>query len=131
MTNLAGHDMEAVLDAFAGVDDDQPTCFIAYTIKGYGLPFAGHKDNHAGLMTPSRWRGFKQGMGIADGAGMGAVRRPRPCRRPSCEAFLDGRAVQRRGPRAAPRRPRSPCPTALPEPHRQASRARRQASAAS
>ena len=30
----------------------RPTCFIAYTIKGIGLPFAGHKDNHAGLMKP-------------------------------------------------------------------------------
>ena len=36
MTNLGGHDMETVLEAFHGVDDDAPTCFIAYTIKGYG-----------------------------------------------------------------------------------------------
>jgi pyruvate dehydrogenase E1 component len=26
--------------------------FIAYTIKGFGLPLAGHKDNHAGLHDP-------------------------------------------------------------------------------
>ena len=52
MTNLAGHDLEAVVEAFeAAADSDEPTCFIAYTIKGYGLPFAGHKDNHAGLMS--------------------------------------------------------------------------------
>ena len=51
MTNLAGHDIEAVVEAFeAAAHSDEPTCFIAYTIKGYGLPFAGHKDNHAGLM---------------------------------------------------------------------------------
>ena len=31
MTNLAGNDMQAVLDAFEDVDDDTPTCFIAYT----------------------------------------------------------------------------------------------------
>lgn len=67
MTNLAGHDMQAVLDAFEGVEGDQPTCFIAYTIKGRGLPFAGHKDNHSGLMTVEQMAGFKQGMGIADG----------------------------------------------------------------
>ncbi|MCA0304703.1 MAG: transketolase [Proteobacteria bacterium] len=67
MTNLAGHDMQAVLDAFEGVEGDQPTCFIAYTIKGQGLPFAGHKDNHSGLMTVEQMAGFKQGMGIADG----------------------------------------------------------------
>jgi pyruvate dehydrogenase E1 component len=55
MTNLAGHDMEAVLEAFGQAEDsDLPTCFIAYTIKGFGLPFAGHKDNHAGLMSPEQ-----------------------------------------------------------------------------
>ncbi len=67
MTNLAGNDMEAVLDAFESVDDDTPTCFIAYTIKGQGLPFAGHKDNHSGLMTLDQMAGFKKGLGIADG----------------------------------------------------------------
>ena len=67
MTNLAGNDMQAVLDAFEGVLDDQPTCFIAYTIKGQGLPFAGHKDNHSGLMTLDQMAGFKKGMAIADG----------------------------------------------------------------
>ena len=51
MTNLAGHDLPTVLDAFHGIPDDRPTCIIAYTIKGYGLPIAGHKDNHPGLMT--------------------------------------------------------------------------------
>jgi pyruvate dehydrogenase E1 component len=68
MTNLAGHDMAAVLAAFHAVEDDQPTCFIAYTVKGYGLPFAGHKDNHAGLMNPDQMAHFKAGMRIPDGA---------------------------------------------------------------
>src|SRR5262249_35214788 len=67
MTNLAGNDMQAVIDAFEDVTDDTPTCFIAYTIKGQGLPFAGHKDNHSGLMTLEQMAGFKKGMGIADG----------------------------------------------------------------
>src|SRR5712671_670574 len=67
MTNLAGNDMQAVLDAFEGVSDDQPTCFIAYTIKGQGLPFAGHKDNHSGLMTLDQMASFKKGMTIEDG----------------------------------------------------------------
>src|SRR5579863_161926 len=68
MTNLAGHDMGAVLDAFHDVSDDQPTCFIAYTIKGYGLPFAGHKDNHAGLMNPQQMALFQQQMAVPAGA---------------------------------------------------------------
>ncbi len=68
MTNLAGHDLESVLSAFHGVTTDQPTCFIAYTIKGFGLPFAGHKDNHAGLMNPQQMAEYKTRMGIPDGA---------------------------------------------------------------
>jgi pyruvate dehydrogenase E1 component len=68
MTNLAGHDMDSLLEAFHNAQGDQPTVFIAYTIKGHGLPFAGHKDNHAGLMSPEQMAGFKAAMGIADGA---------------------------------------------------------------
>ena len=77
MTNLAGHDMEAVVEAFEAVDSDLPHCFIAYTVKGHGLPFAGHKDNHAGLMNPEQMVTLRREMGIAEGeewerfAGMG------------------------------------------------------------
>jgi pyruvate dehydrogenase E1 component len=67
MTNLAGHDLESVLSAFRGAADDRPTCFIAYTIKGYGLPFAGHKDNHAGLMSPEQIGMLRRQMNIRDG----------------------------------------------------------------
>src|SRR5262245_3868356 len=68
MTNLAGHDMASVLTAFHTVEDDRPTCFIAYTIKGYGLPFAGHKDNHAGLMNLDQMAFFQRSMGVLTGA---------------------------------------------------------------
>jgi pyruvate dehydrogenase E1 component len=67
MTNLGGHDLDSVREAFHGVEDDRPHCFIAYTIKGFGLPFAGHKDNHAGLMTPEQMVAFKQAHRIAEG----------------------------------------------------------------
>jgi len=68
MTNLAGQDMESVLETFAGIEGDEPTCFIAYTIKGHGLPFAGHKDNHAGLMNPEQMALFQRRMGVPEGA---------------------------------------------------------------
>jgi pyruvate dehydrogenase E1 component len=68
MTNLGGQDMEAVLDAFHAIDDDVPTCFIAYTIKGYGLPFAGHKDNHAGLMNVDQMGKFREIMAVPEGS---------------------------------------------------------------
>ncbi len=67
MTNLAGQDMAAVLEGFHAVEDDRPTCFIAYTIKGRGLPFAGHKDNHAGLMNPAQMEAFRESVGIRPG----------------------------------------------------------------
>ncbi|HYM03067.1 MAG TPA: transketolase, partial [Stellaceae bacterium] len=68
MTNLAGHDMASVLDAFHAVADDVPTCFIAYTIKGFGLPLAGHKDNHAGLMNEEQMAAFQKAMAVPKGA---------------------------------------------------------------
>ncbi len=67
MTNLAGHDMESVLEALHAVDSDVPHCFIIYTIKGYGLPFAGHKDNHAGLMNIEQMADFQRAMHIPKG----------------------------------------------------------------
>ena len=67
MTNLAGNDIDVLLDAFHGIEDDRPTCLICYTTKGYGLPFAGHKDNHAGLMTPEQMETFRAEMGVAPG----------------------------------------------------------------
>ena len=69
MTNLGGHDIETMIEALRAADaeGDQPTCFIAYTIKGMGLPFAGHKDNHAGLMTKEQMEVFRASMGIRPG----------------------------------------------------------------
>lgn len=67
MTNLGGHCVETLTDAFARCDDDVPTLFIAYTIKGFGLPFAGHKDNHAGLMNPGQIAQLRAELGISEG----------------------------------------------------------------
>lgn len=69
MTNLGGHDIETLTEAFRAQEaaGDQPTCFIAYTVKGMGLPFAGHKDNHAGLMTREQMLAFRDEMGIRPG----------------------------------------------------------------
>jgi pyruvate dehydrogenase E1 component len=67
MTNLAGNDLPTMLDAFAAIDHDRPVCFIAYTIKGFGLPLAGHKDNHAGLMTPAQMETLRAAMRVRAG----------------------------------------------------------------
>ena len=38
LTNLGGHCIETLVDAFDAAQDDVPTLFIAYTVKGFGLP---------------------------------------------------------------------------------------------
>ncbi len=104
MTNLAGHDLPSLLEAFAGIDHDRPVCFICYTIKGYGLPFAGHKDNHAGLMTPAQMESFRQTMNIRPGHEWERFEglRPKP---EVLQSFLDNVPFAAGGPRrlTAPR----------------------------
>ena len=78
MTNLGGHCMASLVEAFDAAQDDVPTLFVAWTVKGFGLPFAGHKDNHSGLMNPTQADAMRDAMGIAAGdewqpfAGIGA-----------------------------------------------------------
>lgn len=66
-SDLGGHCMESLVEAFDAAQDDVPTLFIAWTIKGNGLPFAGHKDNHAGLMNPTQMAAWREAMGVAEG----------------------------------------------------------------
>jgi pyruvate dehydrogenase E1 component len=76
MENLGGNCVETMAEAFAAIDHDRPTCFLAYTIKGWGTPIAGHKDNHGGLMNPAQ---------MATGSAIWACRKARSGRssRPS------------------------------------------------
>jgi pyruvate dehydrogenase E1 component len=68
MANLGGHDLPSLLQAFeAARKHDRPVCFLAYTIKGFGLPLAGHKDNHAGLMTVAQTEELREAMQVRPG----------------------------------------------------------------
>jgi pyruvate dehydrogenase E1 component len=95
MTDLGGHCMETLTQAFDAAQDDVPTLFIAWTVKGFGLPFAGHKDNHSGLMNPTQAHAMRDAMGIAEGdewsplAGVGANALP------AVQAVLDRTRIQR------------------------------------
>jgi pyruvate dehydrogenase E1 component len=68
MENLGGHCLASLCEAFDRTADERPTVFLAYTIKGWGTPLAGHKDNHAGLMTPEQMEAFRAAMGVTRGA---------------------------------------------------------------
>jgi pyruvate dehydrogenase E1 component len=68
MSNLGGHDLPVLLAAFENAStNDRPTLFLCYTVKGHGLPLAGHKDNHAGLMTPQQMDTFRDVMNVRSG----------------------------------------------------------------
>ena len=112
MNNLGGHDLASIIDAFDTIDHDRPVCFIAYTIKGYGLPLAGHKDNHAGLMTPAQMETFRAAMNIRSGhewapfEGLGLPE-------PDIQAFLDRVPYAQGGDRRL-QAPRIAVPATLP-----------------
>ena len=95
MSDLGGHCMETLVEAFDAAQDDVPTLFVAWTVKGFGLPFAGHKDNHAGLMNPTQMAALRDGMGVEEGreweplAGVGANART------GVEALLDKSRIAR------------------------------------
>lgn len=67
MENLGGNCVQTMADAFASIDHDRPVCFLAYTIKGWGTPIAGHKDNHGGLMNKTQMAEWQKYMGVAEG----------------------------------------------------------------
>ena len=67
MENLGGNCVETLAEAFAAAPTQRPVCFLAYTIKGWGTPIAGHKDNHGGLMTPAQMQAWQAHMGVPTG----------------------------------------------------------------
>lgn len=67
MENLGGNCVETMAQTFASIDHDRPVCFLAYTIKGWGTPIAGHKDNHGGLMNKTQMAEWQLHMGVAKG----------------------------------------------------------------
>ena len=67
MENLGGNCVQTMADTFATVTHDRPVCFLAYTVKGWGTPIAGHKDNHGGLMTKAQMADWQRHMGVPEG----------------------------------------------------------------
>ncbi len=114
MTNLGGHCIETLIDAFDSANDERPTMFIAYTVKGYGLPLAGHKDNHSGMMNPPQMDQFRKSMHIAQGeewepyGGLGDNAGTR------LKAFVDASVLARKAPE--PAADLVPVPAHLPTP---------------
>ena len=66
VTDLGGHDMAALLAAFAECDrvTDRPSVVFAYTVKGFGLPTAGHPRNHSALLTTEQVDVLRSSLGL-------------------------------------------------------------------
>lgn len=66
LANLGGHDLAELLRVLdiAAQPCGHPTIIFAYTIKGWGLPIAGHPLNHSMLLTEKQLDGVRSQLGI-------------------------------------------------------------------
>ncbi|MBB5828289.1 transketolase-like TK C-terminal-containing protein [Micromonospora carbonacea] len=66
VTDLGGHDLQAMLDAYAQCDavTDRPSVVFAYTVKGWGLPIAGNPRNHSALLTTAQVDALRAAHGL-------------------------------------------------------------------
>ncbi len=65
--NLGGHDLQALAESFAAIDDTKPTVILAYTLKGYGLATEGHPQNHSALLTEQQLTELATRVGVSTG----------------------------------------------------------------
>ena len=68
LSNLGGHDLEELLTVLSQIDaePERPTILFAYTIKGWGLPIAGHPLNHSMLLSEEQMADLRQTFHIPD-----------------------------------------------------------------
>jgi len=69
VTNLGGHDLGELLAVLAQTNEEprRPTIIFAYTIKGFGLPTAGHPLNHSQLLSADQIATLATQLGIRPG----------------------------------------------------------------
>jgi len=53
LADVGGHDLDAIVEAFEAADGvtDRPVAILAWTLKGWRLPFAGDPLNHGAQLT--------------------------------------------------------------------------------
>ncbi|HEY7492025.1 MAG TPA: 1-deoxy-D-xylulose-5-phosphate synthase N-terminal domain-containing protein [Candidatus Tectomicrobia bacterium] len=67
--NTGGHDLRQILRTLADAAQMQgPLMILAYTTKGWGLPIAGHLENHAALLTDGQLAALQAAHDIAPGS---------------------------------------------------------------
>ena len=66
LTDLGGHNVDSLLQAFAECDavTDRPSVVFAYTIKGWHLPIAGDPRNHSAQISESQINELRSKVGL-------------------------------------------------------------------
>ncbi len=116
---LGGHDMQMVCEAFdrASRVQGRPVAILAYTIKGYGLPLAGHKDNHSGMLNEREIETLRESLNVP--AGKEFERLAGLSRAEEVGGYLDGARLHRRNlPRPEDNPPRVDIPRRLEIPYK-------------
>jgi pyruvate dehydrogenase E1 component len=64
--DLGGHDLLELSKSFQAADSSggRPTVLFAYTMKGWGLPFAGDPLNHSALLSPEQIDTLRSALGV-------------------------------------------------------------------
>ena len=67
LSNLGGHDLEELLAMLSQAETEpgKPTIIFAYTIKGWGLPIAGHPLNHSMLLSETQIADLRERLGVS------------------------------------------------------------------
>jgi pyruvate dehydrogenase E1 component len=68
LTDLGGHDISSLLEAFNDCDEveDKPSVVFAYTIKGWHLPIAGDKRNHSAQISKIQIDELRNSVGLSE-----------------------------------------------------------------
>ena len=106
LMNLGGHDIPQILGTFAEAEavTDRPVVIMAYTIKGWGLPIAGHIDNHAAQLTSAHIAALQERHGIAQGHEWAGYEEPDPI----ADWIKQRQVFGRNDEKLAPTRPSTP-----------------------
>ncbi|MDQ4044300.1 MAG: pyruvate dehydrogenase, partial [Chloroflexota bacterium] len=69
IANLGGHDLPKLIQVLNAADavTNAPSVIFAYTVKGWGLPFAGDPLNHSQLLTSEQMDELREQFGIPEG----------------------------------------------------------------
>ncbi len=109
LTDVGGHDLDTIVAAFAEADTvtDRPVAILAWTLKGWRLPFVGDPLNHGAQLTAEQIQALQRELHVPEGEEWG------PFPPETAEARYIRRAMA--AGTGLPRRYAPPRPVAIPD----------------